>query len=160
MLPRPNVGAFFTLFYITVFIYYRVDKLYIAVILFLFGIDNIEDSFRSRKSRENIVELLGKVCYRLCELLWIQKEWADCADSRIAGNYKKSAENAKDCIINIRKVAHNRHKNTRKRICARSRAAKITVKFVESVNRFALVVKNLYYLLPFNGFFNITVGNA
>ena len=69
MFPCPHTCSFFAFCDVSIGIFLRIDKFYIAFILFRFLINEPEDSFCTSQSHNDCVKLLCHLHKRLCEAL-------------------------------------------------------------------------------------------
>ena len=88
-----------------------IDKGNIAVVLFRFLIDQAEDTFRAGKRHDNRVKLLRDLAERLVEASGHLQEGCNGSQCqrRDTGNGKKTSDQSSQNVVQVAKVAHNRH---------------------------------------------------
>ena len=155
MFPRPHAGPLFAFCDISVGIFFRVDKSYIAFVILRLLIDQVKNTLCTGKCHNDGVELLCNLHERLCKTLGklqIRSHDTKC-DSSNSCNRKDSTENCCQDKLQVSNVSDDRSHHITIFIRLRRTLKKSLVQFIELLFGFLFMVEHLDNTLSIHTFF-------
>ena len=156
MFPRPMAGVLVCLNDRSVFIIFAVDQHDVSLVGLRLFVQKLEDTFRTRKSHDDTVELHTYLVDGHTETL-IETCKAPDSKARVRIEGEKRSHQCDDHVIRVAHLRVDGPDDIRKGICLVGALVKFFIEFIEGLNGLLFVTEYFDNFLPCHGLLDKTV---